>query len=123
MKEFFNRIAEILKNVKTFETHQKVLFIITFVAATLIGFICGYFMTVLLSLLVGLLVELTYCYVPFKETTFFGMTFNLPDFKRFRAEASDGALSRYYDFNRNNGYYCYASVFLYVVIRLIFSFF
>lgn len=123
MKDFFNRLFEILKNFKAMDKHQMSLFLVSFAVAMLIGTTSGYIATILFAIIAGLVFELVYCYVPLKETVIMGKTIRVPDLQRFRAEMSDGSISRYHDFDKDNGYFCYAAVLLYVCVRFVMSFF
>lgn len=119
MKSFFNNILTAFRSIGSTDKHQKVMFYGSIVIYLLLGLVFGYLSSVIFTAFIGLLYELTYCYVPYKEIRVFGRYITVPDYARFRKEFNLLNTKEYHKFSSNNIYFCLNGVIVGVVICII----
>lgn len=120
MKEFFNNFLIAFRSLGNASNHQKIMFYGSFVVYMLLGIIFGFLSSVIFTALLGLIYELTFCYVPPKEIEIFGKTVIVPDYIRFKNEFTFLDTKTYHKFDMNNIYFCIDGILIGVIIRLIF---
>ena len=120
MKEFFNNILSTFRGIGSADKHQKVMFYGSIVVYLLLGIIFGYLSSVIFTAFLGLVYELTYCYVPYKEIEFFDRYIVIPDYIRFKNEFNILDTKVYHEFSSKNIYICLDGILIGIIIRIIF---
>ena len=125
MKQFFNKIWEIIKSLfdGRANKHQKWLTYGTLVFGLIISLLFGTIFTALLMYVVGLLVELTYCYVPMIHVYWLNHWFKVPDFKGFLANKEDYLLNPSHNFKKTNLWFIMIAIVIFIPLRLLFLIF
>jgi putative flippase GtrA len=121
MREFFNNILFTFRGIGSADKHQKLMFYGSIIAYILLGFIFGYLSSVIFTAFIGLVYELTYCYVPYKEIEFFGRYIVMPDYVRFKNEFNIFDTKVYHEFSLKNIYFCLDGILIGIIIRIIFA--
>lgn len=121
MKEFFNNILSTFRGIGSADRHQKVMFYGSIVVYLLLGIIFGYLSSVIFTAFLGLVYELTYCYVPYKEVEVFGRYITVPDYIKFKKEFNLIDTTVYHSFSSNNIYFCLDGILIGIIIRIIFA--
>ena len=121
MKEFFNNFLIAFRGLKYADINQKTLFFGSTVVFLLLGLLFGWLTSVLLTALIGLLYELTYCYVPLTSIELFGRTVNIPDYIRFKNEFTFLDTKTYHKFESKNAYFCVDGIIVGIIIKVIFT--
>ena len=121
MKEFFNNILSTFRGIGSSDRHQKVMFYCSIVAYLLLGIIFGYLSSVIFTAFLGLVYELTYCYVPYKEIELFDRYIVIPDYVRFKNEFNILDTKVYHEFSSKNIYFCFDGILIGIIIRIIFA--
>lgn len=119
MKEFFNNILLTFRRIGSADRHQKVMFYGSIIVYLLLGIIFGYLSSVLFTAFLGLVYELTYCYVPVKEIEVFGRYIPVPDYIRFKQEFDLLNVKEYNKFSSKSMYFCIDGILIGVIIRII----
>ena len=119
MKEFFNSILSTFYGIGSADRHQKMMFYGCILIYLLLGIMFGYLSSVIFTAFLGLVYELTYCYVPDKEIEVFGRYIHVPDYARFKKEFNLLDTKVYHRFSSNNMYFCFNGVLIGIIIRII----
>jgi len=125
MRTFFNKVSDITKALlKGYaNNHQKCLTYGTLVFALLLNLIFGTFFSVLMTYLMALLYEYTYCFIPTKFVRFFNHWFEIPDFYEFERDKENYLTNPRHNFSMSNIWFIIAGLVIFIVVKIIFVFF
>lgn len=102
--------------------HQKLLFTNTLFLSLLLMFLAGNIISLPLSLLFGLLYEMTYCFVPHTDVLIFGEMETLPDYPKFIKYLNHGKVINRHKFRHDNINFCIAGIIAAILLRILFIF-
>ena len=91
-------------------------FLIMFVLTVLDS---GIIASAILTFIFGFFLEMAYCYAPYKETKFLGMTLQVIDWNLLIEQAKDFALVKRHNPDNDNVYMVAIGVGLFVILKLI----
>ena len=121
MKEFFNNILATLRGIGSADKHQKLMFYGSIVVYMLLGLVFGFLSSIIFTAFIGLVYELTYCYVPYKEIEIFGRYIVVPDYIGFKKNFNILDTKVYHEFSSKNIYFCLDGILIGIIIRVIFA--
>lgn len=119
MNEFFKNIWHVLCHLKDADSHQRALFAGSFAAYLLLGVVFGYVSSVIFTLVLGFLFEITYCYVPYKEMKVWRWTVELPDYNLFLSQLRMLDIKAYHQIMPKNMYLNVSGILLAIAFRLV----
>ena len=79
----------------------------------------GIIASAILTFIFGFFLEMAYCYAPYKETKFLGMTLQVIDWNLLIEQAKDFALVKRHNPDNDNVYMVAIGVGLFVILKLI----
>ena len=125
MKEFFQNLLTSFNNLVRgkVDRHQKLLFLSVLVFGLITRLILSTISTIILMLVFGVLFEVTYCFVPFKEVKWFNHSFKIPDFNEFKKNYSKYLTNPKHNIYVGNYYYFYCSIIFFVILSILFLIF
>ena len=125
MKNFFQNLLESFKNLfsQKVSKHQKWLFLSTLIFGLLVSLVLGTISSILLMLVLGLIYEATYYFVPFKFVEWLNYEFKIPDFKVFFNHYKEYLVKPQRELNVDDFNYIYCSIIIFIIVRIIFLIF
>lgn len=120
MYTFFNKIISFFKEKLQPNCHRVMMFVATFIACSLIGFTgCNPVGVVIFGLFIGTVFEIGHCLIPQKEVKILGITFYIPDFKKFKENSEMDKMEYYNTIDEHSIWFNIMAMILYFIIRLI----
>lgn len=119
-----NTFINLFKNLFTSGyTHQRFLTFSIFALCIVLNVIMSYLSVLVLSLLLGLIIELTYCFVPMKQKSILGINIKHPDYKSFFDNFNNLSFENYHKLDTHNLYYVYLGLILFTILKIVFMIF
>lgn len=122
MGNFINKIKDYVEKLKDATKDEIVLVLLSFVVMALfniLGF--GIIFSAVITLIVGLIWEILYCYSPKKTVTIFKWEINVPDIKTFINEIKSFSFTKYNDFNKGYLLFNVDGIIDYIILKIIFN--
>lgn len=119
MKNFFNNLFAIFTQQDTMTKHSKIMFFSTLFSAVILGLICPLWVTLLITIIIMLLYEIAFVYVPTRKIKILFFKINFFDFERWQSDLIDNVFDKHNDMNKLDFYNICAGLFFYLVYVLI----
>lgn len=122
MKQFFKKIWNLLGSVKTADKHGQSMFWIMMLLALMLGIIgMSLVEGVILMYFIGVVWEVTYCYVPSRYKKIWGIVFKIPQYKEFFKSWKQNFLhpTEYHKMSAVDFHYLNCGVIFFIAIKLI----
>lgn len=125
MRDFFKEIWGTTKTLFNgcSNKHQKCLAYGSLVLALIINLLLGTILSALLSYVIMLICELTYCFVPTKSVRFNNKWYEIPDFKEFKNNKDNYIMNPRKIFKTHNLWFIFVGIIIFVFISLLFLIF
>lgn len=120
MKQIFKAIKDLIGSLKTADRHGRDMFWFTSLLSIILAFtgmnIIG---GIVLMYLIGIIWEVTYCYVPSKPKKILGVTFNIPMYKDFLTSLKTNPFPKaYHQMGKEDFYYLTGGIVVFILIKV-----
>lgn len=100
--------------------HHVFVMVCAIVASAFIDILGGGILgTAIFAIFVGTIIEIGYCIIPPKPIKILGMTFQLPDFKKFKTNCENDKFNYYHNLDNTSLWYNIAGIMSFFVIKLL----
>lgn len=100
--------------------HHVFIMISAIIASAFIDLIGGGIVGIIIfAIFVGTITEIGYCIIPPKTVKVFGITFQLPDFKKFKVDCENDKFNYYHNLDNTSLWYNIAGIILFFLIKLL----
>ena len=121
MSKFISKIKKIWQIFKNATRHQIWLFVGTFIFMFIFdSFGIDVLASVIFGVLVGTIIEIAHCFIPSKQVKLFGETFNVSDFKTFKANWKNNKSVLYNEIDTDDVYFNISAIILFYILKLVF---
>ena len=121
MSKFISKIKELWNILKNATRHQIWLFVGTFIFMFIFdSFGIDVLASVIFGVLVGTIIEIAHCFIPSKQVKLFGKTFNVSDFKTFKANWKNNKSVLYNEIDTDGVYFNISAIILFYILKLVF---
>ena len=116
MKSFFNNLFAIFTKQKTMSKHSKIMFVATILLATLFGLILPLWATMLITILIMVLYEIAFAFIPTKQIKILFFKLNIFDFERWQYDLIDETFDQHNVIVKNDFYNICSGLIIYMLI-------